>query len=87
LGASDADILRLVIRGGLLLAVSGIAIGIAGALTLTRIMSTLLYETSAVDPATYLLCAMIFVLVALLASYFPARRATRIDPAEALRAE
>jgi putative ABC transport system permease protein len=87
LGASDADILRLVIRGGLLLAVSGIAIGIAGALALTRIMSTLLYETSAVDPATYLLCAMIFVLVALLASYFPARRATRIDPAEALRAE
>jgi putative ABC transport system permease protein len=84
LGAAREDILTLVIRQGLALTLTGIAIGLGGAMVLTRVMSTLLYRTSATDPFTYTICALIFTAVALAASYIPARRAMRIDPAAAL---
>ncbi len=85
LGAARADILRLVIGNGLILTLSGIAIGFAASLALTRVMSALLYETSPTDPLTILASATLFTAVSLLASYVPARRATQIDPAEALK--
>ncbi len=85
LGAEKLDILRLVIGSGLALSLAGIAIGLAGSIALTRLMSAMLYETSATDPLILGASAALFLAVALLASYLPARRATRIDPAEALR--
>jgi putative ABC transport system permease protein len=85
LGAQQSDILRLVVGQGLRLAVLGIAVGIAGALGLTRLMTTLLFHVSATDPATFVIVAALFLFVALAASYLPARRATRIDPMAALR--
>src|SRR5271165_2190384 len=87
LGAKTGDILRLVMSHGLALASAGIALGLAGALALTRVMSSLLYQVNASDPRTYLACAVLFTVVALLASYIPARRATNLDPVEALRAD
>jgi putative ABC transport system permease protein len=85
LGAQEGDILRLVIGQGLGLTLAGVAFGIGGALALTRLMKSLLFHTSATDPATYVGIALLFVAVALLASYIPARRAKRIDPMAALR--
>ncbi len=87
LGAERRDILRLVIVNGLGLAAIGIVIGLGGAIALTRLMSAMLYETSTTDPLTFGAAVALFSLVAILASYVPARRATRIDPLEALRAE
>jgi putative ABC transport system permease protein len=85
LGAEKRDILRLVIGNGLVLALTGISFGLAGSIALTRLMSAMLYETSATDPAIFGASAALFLAVALMASYFPARRATKIDPIEALR--
>jgi ABC-type antimicrobial peptide transport system permease subunit len=85
LGARQADILRLVIGQGLVLAVPGVVIGVCGAFALTRVMKSLLFQVSAADPATFAGVAVLFLLVALAASYLPARRATRIDPMAALR--
>jgi putative ABC transport system permease protein len=87
LGAARSDILRLVIGNGLILTGSGIVIGVAGSLALTRLISTMLYETSSTDPLTFLVSAGLFTAVAVIASYLPARRAARIDPTDALRAE
>jgi putative ABC transport system permease protein len=88
LGAERGDILRLVIGRGMMLTATGLVIGgAAGALALTRVMSSLLYQTSARDPVTYCACAVLFLAAAWLASYLPALRATHIDPADALRAE
>ena len=87
LGAHKADILRLVVGNGLLLTVLGIAIGLAGALAFTRVMSSLLYEVGARDFTTFAVTTGSFLVVALLASYLPARRATRVDPIQALRYE
>jgi putative ABC transport system permease protein len=85
LGAQPSDILRLVVGQGLRLALVGVAVGIAGALGLTRLMATVLFHVSATDPATFVIVAALFLFVALAASYIPARRATRIDPMAALR--
>jgi len=85
LGAQQADILRLVIRQGLVLALVGIAFGLSGAFALTRLMKTLLFQVSTTDPATFAIVAALFLLAALAASYIPAHRAARIDPMAALR--
>ncbi len=87
LGATKADILRLVIGNGLILTVAGILTGLAGSVALTRLMTTVLYETSATDPLTFAASAILFTGAAALASYLPARRAARIDPTDALRGE
>jgi ABC-type antimicrobial peptide transport system permease subunit len=87
LGAARGDILQLVLTRGLLLTLAGIAFGAAGALAMTRVITSLLYQTSPHDPIAYIASALVFVAAALLASYFPARRATRIDPADALRSQ
>jgi putative ABC transport system permease protein len=87
LGAQVGDVLKLVMRQGLALALAGIAAGLAGAFALTRLMSTLLFEVSATDPVTFVSISLLLVVVALLACWVPARRATRIDPLYALRRE
>jgi putative ABC transport system permease protein len=85
LGAQRSDILRLVLGQGLGLALAGVALGIGGAFALTRVMEGLLFHISPTDPATFAGIAILFVLIALAASYIPARRASRIDPMSALR--
>jgi putative ABC transport system permease protein len=87
LGAKPADVLRLVLMRGLVLAVGGIAVGIFGALTLTRFLSTMLYGVRATDAPTFLAVASGLAVVAVAAACIPARRAARVDPAVALRAE
>jgi ABC-type antimicrobial peptide transport system permease subunit len=85
LGAGSRDVLRLVIGQGMKLALIGLAIGFAGALALTRLMKTLLFGVSANDPLTFVSIALLLTLVALLACWIPARRATRVNPIVALR--
>jgi len=87
LGASRADVLALVVRQGLVLALTGSAIGIAGALLLSRLMSSQLYGVSPTDPITFVAVSVLLTLVALAACYIPARRAMQIDPMVALRYE
>jgi putative ABC transport system permease protein len=87
LGAQRRDVLRLVIGQGLKLALVGVAAGVAGALGLTRFLSSLLYGVKPTDPLTFIGVSAIAIAVALLASYVPARRAMRVDPMTALRHE
>ena len=87
LGAAPRDILRMIVGQGLALAVTGLAAGTLAALALTRLMSPLLFQVSASDPASFAASAVLFAAIAALASYLPARRAIRVDPAEALRYE
>ncbi|MBV9924262.1 MAG: ABC transporter permease [Acidobacteria bacterium] len=87
LGARGGDVLRLVLGHGLLLALGGIALGSLGALALTRLISGLLFNVSAADPAVYVSVALLLAVVAVLACLVPARRATKVDPMVALRYE
>ena len=87
LGARPQDVLGIVVGEGLKLAVVGVAIGLAGSLALTRLMSSLLYGVSTTDSQTFIGVSLLLTFVALLASYIPARRATRVDPLVALRYE
>jgi predicted permease len=87
LGASRRDVLGLVLKRGMLLALVGIGAGLAGALALTRVLSSLLFGVSASDPLTYAAIALLLAAAALLACYVPARRATKVDPMVALRYE
>lgn len=87
LGASHDDLHRLVIRHGLLLAAVGIVIGWIAGLGLTRLMAGVLYQTSARDLRTFVLAPLVFLVIAWVASYLPARRATHVDPIETLKAE
>jgi putative ABC transport system permease protein len=87
LGASRKQVLRLVVGQSLVLALIGIAVGLAGALVLTRYLRTLIFEISPRDPLTLVTIPALLLAVALAASYFPARRATRVDPMQALRYE
>ncbi|MGZ6141972.1 MAG: ABC transporter permease [Myxococcales bacterium] len=87
LGAQAGDVLRMVLREGLRLSLFGVLGGIVGALALARLLAGFLYGVSSTDPLTYLLVALGLLLAAAFASFLPARRATRVDPAIALRAE
>jgi ABC-type antimicrobial peptide transport system permease subunit len=85
LGASASDVFRTVAGQGMMLAGVGIAAGLACALALSRLLDSLLFGVSAMDPLTYAAAIAVFVAVALLACYFPARRAARVDPMVTLR--
>lgn len=87
LGAGTADVLRLVLGRGLRLTLGGLLIGLIGAVALTRFMSALLFGVTPTDPVTFVIVPAVLALVALAASYLPARRATRVDPLNALRYE
>ena len=87
LGAEKGDVLRMVVGEGLKLAVIGVAVGIAGALALTRFLTSLLYGVTPTDPLTFIAVSLIMIAVALVACYIPARRAAKVDPMVALRYE
>ena len=87
LGAQATDVLKLVVGHGLKLTLVGVALGLGAAFAVTRVMESLLFEVSATDPVTFTAIALLLVGVALVASFIPARRATRVDPIIALRYE
>jgi ABC-type antimicrobial peptide transport system permease subunit len=86
LGATRGDIRGLVFRQGVALTAVGVAIGLAAAFGLTRLVARLLVDVSALDPVTFIVIPVILVLAAVLAIFLPARRASRVDPVVALRA-
>ncbi|HEX5884685.1 MAG TPA: ABC transporter permease [Pyrinomonadaceae bacterium] len=87
LGARPFDVLKLVVRQGMILALIGTVVGLAGALALTRVMSSLLFEVTERDPITFVVVAALLIAVAFIACLVPARRATKVDPLVALRYE
>ena len=87
LGANRADVLRLVVLQGMRPAILGLAIGLAGALILGRLLSSMIFGVRATDPVTFGGVSLFLAAVALLASYVPALRASRIDPAASLKSE
>jgi ABC-type antimicrobial peptide transport system permease subunit len=85
LGAEKSDIVRMVVKQGIKLTLLGAGIGLMAALALTRVMGSLLYQTGARDLTTFVLSPLAFLAIAMLASYLPARKATSVQPTEALR--
>jgi len=87
LGARRVDVLKLVVRQGMLLTVVGVIVGLGGAFALTRVMSSLLFGVTTKDPITFAAVSLLLIAVAFVACFVPARRATRVDPLVALRYE
>jgi putative ABC transport system permease protein len=87
LGARMSDVLKLVLRNGMSLALIGAVVGVAGAFATTRVMSSLLFGVAPTDLATFTAVVVVLVIVAFVACYIPARRATKVDPLVALRYE
>lgn len=87
LGASSKEVYRLVLGQGLRLVIAGVGFGLIGAFALTRFLSSLLFDIQATDPLTFASISLLLVVIAMLACYFPARRATKVDPMVALRCE
>jgi putative ABC transport system permease protein len=87
LGAQRADVLRMVLGLSFRLTLAGLVIGMAGALASTRLLASLLFEVTATSPGIFLAAAALLMAVAILASYLPARRATLVDPMQALRTD
>ena len=87
LGAQVGDVLKMILGQGMLLIVAGIALGLIASLVLMRLMKSLLFGVSETDPLTFVAITLLLSLVALIACYIPARRATKVDPLVALRYE
>jgi ABC-type antimicrobial peptide transport system permease subunit len=87
LGARRGDVLKMTVKQGLKLVVLGVAIGLIAAFVLTRVMTSLLFGVSATDPVTFFSISLVLMGVAMLASYIPALRATKVDPLVTLRAQ
>lgn len=87
LGATARDVFRLIVGRGMKLTAAGVVIGVGGAIALTRLMHSLLFNTSATDPFTFILISVLLSLAAFFACYLPARRAAKVDPLVALRYE
>jgi putative ABC transport system permease protein len=87
LGARRSEVVRMILRQGMRLILAGVVIGMVCALGFTRLLSGLVYGVGAMDPLVFAIVPLVLVLAALLASYLPAQRATRIDPVNALRSE
>ncbi len=87
IGADRRDVLRLIVGGGMKLAVIGVVIGVAGALALSKVIATMLFELTPMDLVSYSGTVTVLLAVAMVACYVPARRAMRVDPIIALRAE
>jgi len=87
LGAQTSDVMKLVLMQGITLTVIGLAIGLAAAFALTRLMSKMLFGVQPTDPLTFIMISLLLLGVTLVACYLPARRATKVDPMVALRYE
>jgi putative ABC transport system permease protein len=87
LGARRTDVLRMTVKQGLRLVSVGMLLGLAAAVLLTRVLASLLFGISATDPITFIGISLVLLAVAILASYIPALRATKVDPITALRAQ